>query len=172
MKLLYDKLSIQKKILRMGKDISKKYKGKNPIFIGILNGGFIFLADLLRSLEINCEVDFIKVKSYEGMKSTGKIELVQDVSIKLNNRHVILVEDIIDSGNTIKFLIKKFNKISLKSLSVATFLIKPDVNKFEFLIDYIGFEVGQDFVVGYGLDYNQRFRNLDGLYILDKKNDF
>ena len=167
MKLLYDKYLINKKIVEMGKSISIKYKGENPIFIGILNGSFIFLADLLRAINIKCEVDFIKIQSYEGLKSTGKINLVKDISINIGGRHIILVEDIIDTGNSIRFLLDKLKNSSCKSISIATFLIKSKINNYDFTVDHIGYEIGQDFVVGYGLDFNQSYRNLDGIYILD-----
>ncbi len=172
MKKILNKTSINNKIAKIGEAISEKYKGKNPIFIGILKGSFIFLADLLRSIEIDCEVEFIKVHSYEGVKSTGNIKIISDISTELKDRHIVLVEDIIDTGRTIRFLHKKFQNIPVKSISIATFLMKPNSQNFDFNIDYIGFEIKQGFVVGYGLDYNQRYRNLNGLYLLENEIEF
>ena len=167
MKLLYDKYLINKKVVEMGRAISKKFKGENPIFIGILNGSFMFLADLLRKIDIECEIDFIKIQSYKGLNSTGKINLVKDISLDISGRHIILVEDIIDTGKSIKYLLGKLKNSSCKSISIATFLIKSKNNDYDFKVDHSGFEIDQSFVVGYGLDFNQRYRNLDGIYILD-----
>jgi len=158
---------IQTRVQEMGKEISRQFDGKDPIFIGVLNGSFMFLADLLRSIDIDCEMDFIKVRSYVGTQSTGTIQLIKDISADVTNRHVILVEDIIDSGHTIRFLRERVLGASPTSISVATFLMKPDVAKTEFPIDFIGFEIPPEFVVGYGLDFNQKLRHLGGVYRLD-----
>jgi len=107
--LLISPEKIQKRVLEMGKEISEKYTDKDPIFIGVLNGSFMFMADLLRSISIDCEMDFIKVRSYVGKKSSGTIQLIKDISADVTNRHVILVEDIIDSGHTIQFLMERVN---------------------------------------------------------------
>ncbi len=166
--LLISPEDIQNRVSEMGREISEKFKGKDPIFIGVLNGSFIFLADLLRTISIDCEMDFIKVRSYVGKKSSGTIQLIKDISADVSNRHIILVEDIIDSGHTIKFLRDRLSGASPKSISVATFLMKPDVAKTDFQIDFIGFEIPPEFVVGYGLDFNQKLRHLDGVYRLDE----
>ncbi len=158
---------IRDRVNQIGKDLSKKYKNKDPIFIGVLNGSFMFLSDLMRALTIDCEMDFIKLKSYDGKYSTGEIELKKDFSSNLKNRHVVLVEDIIDTGKTLNFLLKKIEALSPKSLSVITLLAKNKDRSFTFDIDYIGFEISREFVVGYGLDYNQKFRQLDSIYILE-----
>lgn len=169
--LLISPVEIQKRVSEMGREISEKFEGKEPIFIGVLNGSFIFLADLLRAISIDCEMDFIKVRSYVGKKSSGTIQLIKDISADVTNRHVILVEDIIDSGHTIRFLRDRLAGASPKSISIATFLMKPDVAKTEFPIDFIGFEIPPEFVVGYGLDFDQKFRHLDGVYRLDGDTD-
>ena len=124
----------------------------------------MFMADLLRSIYIDCEMDFIKVRSYVGKKSSGTIQLIKDISADVTNRHVILVEDIIDSGHTIQFLMERVNSASPKSVSIATFLIKPDMAKIDFAVDFIGFEIPPEFVVGYGLDNYQKLRHLTGVY--------
>ena len=125
------------------------------------------MADLLRSISIDCEMDFIKVRSYVGKKSSGTIQLIKDISADVTNRHVILVEDIIDSGHTIQFLMERVNSASPKSVSIATFLIKPDMAKIDFAVDFIGFEIPPEFVVGYGLDYDQKLRHLNGVYSIE-----
>ena len=168
MKKILNKALIDQKIRNIGQTISKKFIGKNPIFISVLKGSFIFTADLLRSIKIDCEVEFIKVQSYEGTQSTGNVKITSDIKIDLKGRHIIIVEDIIDSGKTINHLYSEFKKKSAKSISIATFLMKSNQQKFDFAIDYIGFEIKQGFVVGYGLDYNQKYRNLDSLYVLEK----
>ena len=155
--------------MNVGKSISKKFIGKNPIFISVLKGSFIFTADLLRSIKIDCEVEFIKVESYKGTQSTGNVKIISEITANLRGRHIIIVEDIIDSGNTIKLLYTVLKKKSVKSISIVTFLMKSNQQKFDFPIDYIGFEIKQGFVVGYGLDYNQKYRNLDSLYILENE---
>ncbi len=164
LKLLYTEKMIRSRINQLGKEISQKYKNKSPIFIGVLNGSFIFLADLLRSISIDCEVDFIKVKSYSGKKSLGIIKLVNDISIDIERKNIIFVEDIIDTGQTIKFLHQRFSRLFPKSIAIATLLHKPGNLKFDFPIEFIGFEIPQEFVVGYGLDYNGKMRNLNGIY--------
>jgi len=167
MSLLFTPEQIQNRVLELGKTISQNFDGKNPILIGVLNGSFIFMADLLRALSIDCEMDFIKVRSYIGMNSTGTIKLIKDISADVTNRHIILVEDIIDSGYTISFLRKRIHDASPKSISIATLLIKPENTNLDFLVDYVGFEISPEFVVGYGLDFNQKLRHLDGIYRLD-----
>ena len=170
MKKILNKTLINQKVKSIGESISKKFIGKKPIFIGVLKGSFIFTADLLRSIKIDCEVEFIKVQSYKGTQSTGNVKIISDIKTNLKGRHIIVVEDIIDSGKTIKFLIREFKKKSVKSITIATFLMKSNQQKFDFPIDYIGFEIKQGFVVGYGLDYNQKYRNLDSVYVLESKN--
>ena len=150
----------------MGKKISAQYSNSNPIFIGVLNGSFIFMADLLRSVTIDCEVDFIKIRSYSGQKSSGTIKLLNDISSDIKGRDVIIVEDIIDTGLSIKFLYEKIIGGYPRSVAVATFLNKPRKEKLDFPIDFIGFEIPHKFVVGYGLDFNQKMRHLDELYYI------
>ena len=167
MALMISPEEIQKRVSEMGQEISGKFAGKDPIFIGVLNGSFMFMADLLRAISIDCEMDFIKVRSYVGKKSSGTIRLIKDISAEVTDRHVVLVEDIIDSGHTIRFLMERIGSAAPKSISIATFLIKPEVAKIDFTIDFIGFEIPPEFVVGYGLDFNQKLRHLNGVYRLE-----
>ena len=127
----------------------------------------MFLSDLIRALSIECEISFLQLKSYDGKKSTGSVEVIKDFDISLRNKHVVIVEDIIDTGTTLKFLLEKINKIPIKSLKIVTLLIRDTKKNFKFTIDHIGFEISQEFVVGYGLDYNERFRHLDSIYVLE-----
>ena len=165
-KPIFSKAIIEKRVNELANDINIKFANENPIFIGVLNGSFIFLSDLLRRLEIDCEVDFIKVASYKGILSTGKIKTNDEIIRNLENRHLIIVEDIIDTGRTIQYLLKFFKRMNPSSITIMTLLHKPKSLKIKLNIDYIGFEISPDFVVGYGLDYNQKFRNLDSIYYL------
>jgi len=158
---------IQDKVKEIAADISQKYAGEAPILIGILNGSFIFCADLIRELDIDCEIDFIKVSSYTGTESVGTVKLRKDISADITNRHVIIVEDIIDSGLTIKFIKDRMLEAGPKSVAIVTLLMKPDIAKLDFKIDWVGFEIPPEFVVGYGLDYDQLYRNLKAIYRLE-----
>ena len=161
------KEKIHSRVAAIGTELSNKFKNEVPILIGVLNGSFMFMADLLRTLTIDCEMDFIKLHSYSGDQSTGKVRLIKDISADITGRHVIIVEDIIDSGLTVNFIRKRLFEVSPKSLSIVTLLLKPDVAKLDFKVDIIGFEIPPDFVVGYGLDFNQKLRHLDSIYRLD-----
>jgi len=159
---------IQERINEIGKELSKKFKEEVPIFVGILNGSFIFMADLIRALDINCEMDFIKLASYKGSQSTGTVRLLKDISAEITNRHIVIVEDIIDSGLTIKFIKDRMQEASPASLTIVTLLLKPDVANLKFPIDIVGFEIAPEFVVGYGLDYDQKMRHLPAIYRVEK----
>ena len=169
LKKLISAEEISSRVQYLGKIISKSYDMKNPIFIGILNGSFMFMSDLLKSISTPCEVDFIKVNSYVGKKSTGSIKLLKNNSIDIKNRNIIIVEDIIDTGRSIKYLMNLLSNSDPKSIAIATLLLKSGITGLNFNIDYIGFEITKEFVVGYGLDYNQKFRNLDSIYLLKDK---
>ena len=159
---------IQKRVNEIAIDLSKKFKDKVPILIGILNGSFIFMADLIRALDIDCEMDFIKLASYKGSHSTGTVRLLKDISAEITGRHVVIVEDIIDSGLTIKFIKDRMQDAAPASLMIVTLLLKPDVANLDFPIDIVGFEIAPDFVVGYGLDYDQKMRHLPAIYRIEK----
>ena len=165
---IIDEVSIQKRVKEIAIKLTSKFKDKKPIFIGVLNGSFIFISDLVRNLNINCEIDFIKVSSYKGQDTTGTVKLLKDISADITNRDVVIVEDIIDSGLTIEFLVKRLKGASPKSISIVTLLLKPDIARLSLPIDIIGFEIAPDFVVGYGLDYDQDLRHLPEIYRLDK----
>ena len=167
MKIKISSKKIKARVEQIGRELSKEYKGKNPLFIGVLNGSFVFLSDLIRALSIDCEVSFLQLKSYDGKKSSGSVDIIKDFDIDCIDRHVVIVEDIIETGNTLKFLLNKLKDIPTKSIKIVTLLIKDTDRPFEFIIDYIGFEISQEFVVGYGLDYNERFRHLNSIYVLE-----
>ena len=160
MKLLLSESDIKKRVKELADQISVDFKDKTPIFVGILNGSYVFMADLLRELSIQVEIDFVKIRSYDGDSSTGTIKFRKDISADIDNRDVIIVEDIIDSGFTINFLVNRLRESGPKSVAVATALYKKEVAKLDFEVEYVGFEIPPEFVVGYGLDYNERYRNL------------
>ena len=169
MKLLLSESEIKKRVRQLADRISNDYKDKTPIFIGILNGSYVFMADLLRELHIQAEVDFVKIRSYDGDSSTGTIKFRKDISADIDNRDVIIVEDIIDSGFTINFLVNRLRESGPKSVAVATVLYKKEVAKLDFEVEYVGFEIPPEFVVGYGLDYNEKYRNLKDVMVMEPK---
>ena len=168
LKELFSQSRIKRRVQKVAHCINSDYKNKAPILIGILNGSFIFFADLIRELEIDCEVDFMKVSSYKRHKSEGLVSLVSNLSSNIKGRDVIIVEDIIDSGLTINYLINLINESDPSSIAVATLLFKKEVAQLNFTPEYVCFEIPQDYVVGYGLDYDQKMRNLKSIKILDK----
>tara|TARA_Y100000768_G_scaffold44033_1_gene28817 strand:+ start:461 stop:982 length:522 start_codon:yes stop_codon:yes gene_type:complete len=157
---------IAKRVKEISNEISHLYCDKNPILIGVLNGSFIFLSDLIRHLNIDCEVDFIKISSYLGKKSVGKINMTKGLDLDIKNRNVIIIEDIIDSGKSINYLYDYISNLNPKNVAVISLLAKKSISKLNFKIDFIGFEISSEFVVGYGLDYNQKLRNLKSIYKL------
>ena len=169
MKEFLSEQAIRDRVCEMAAEISKDYSDHAPIFVGILNGSFIFMADLLRELTVDSEVDFLKVSSYDGIESSGTVHLLKDISAEITGRDIIVVEDIIDSGLTINFIVRRLKESDPSSVAVATLLFKKEVAQLNFDPDYIGFTIPPDFVVGYGLDHNQKMRNLRNICVLDQK---
>ncbi len=161
-----DRETIWKRVQSIGAQIDKDYEGQDPLFIGVLNGAFIFAADLFRVLNINAEISFVKLASYEGTSSTGEVVTAIGLKEDVKDRHVIVVEDIVDTGKTLSKFIPQVLEQSPASLKIATFLTKPEALKHNVKADYVGFEIPNKFVVGYGLDYNGQGRNLTDLYQL------
>lgn len=156
---------IQKAVRLMGLDISVQYAGKNPVFIGVLNGCFMFMADLMKCIEIPCELSFVKLASYDGTAQGDMIHELLGVGIDLTDRHIIIIEDVIDSGNSLKHTLEALEKHKVASVGVCALLMKPDCLQHEFdNIIQVGFEIEKEFVVGYGLDYNRQYRNLPDIY--------
>jgi hypoxanthine phosphoribosyltransferase len=159
---------LQERIKELGEEISQDYQGKTPIFIGVLNGAFLFLSDLVKNVTIDCEIDFFKLSSYGDAKiSSGKVTLVKELNCDVNGRDIIIVEDIVDSGLSIKFIEEHIGQYTPSSMKVVSLLVKPKSLKYNVKIDYIGFDIPSEFVIGYGLDYAQRYRNLRSIYILE-----
>ncbi len=149
--------------------INIDYQGRRPIMVGVLKGAFIFLADLLKAIDIPVEVDFLSIHSYNGTESSGVVRITQDLSLNIQTRDVILVEDIVDSGRTLDYIIENLKTRQPKSITVCTLLKKRTkrFNKVE--LKYVGFEIPDRFVVGYGLDYNNQYRNLNFIGVLNDK---
>lgn len=160
---------IERRNRELGKQITKDYEGKLPIFIGILNGSFIFLSDLVKNIPIHCEIDFMKLSSYGDEKiSSGNVRMLKNLNADISERHIIIVEDIVDTGLSIDYIEKIINNYKPASMKVATLLMKPDSLKYDVNIDYIGFEIPSKFVIGYGLDYAQKYRNLNSIYVISE----
>jgi len=158
---------IKTKTKELAQRISKDYKGKVPVFIGILNGSFIFFADLIREVTIECEIDFLKLSSYGDAKiSSGNVKLLKDLNCQVEGRDIIIVEDVVDSGLSMEYIMEIIMKQNPTSFRIVTLLYKKEAVKSPLHIDYVGFTIPKDFVIGYGLDYAQRMRNLKAIYRL------
>ena len=155
---------IRERIEALGKRITKDYEGMQPVFLVVLKGAFLFAADLLRYVNLECEVTFLRVGSYEGTQSTGVIRSILGLSEKVHGKHLIIVEDIVDTGNTMNHLIEELKKNEPVDIKVASLLLKPEALKHNIHVDYVGFSVANDFLVGYGLDYDGHGRNLKEIY--------
>ena len=167
--LLLNKAQINSKVKKLAQEISKDYLNKCPIIIGVLNGSFIFLADLVRQLTIDCEIDFVKISSYgDGKQTSGKVKMLKDADAHIEGRDIIIVEDIVDSGYSLRFLREHFKKHNPASLKYVALLVKKGAAKVDYSVEYKGFEIPNRFVVGYGLDKGQILRNLPAIYTLDE----
>ena len=160
------KEEIQQRVYALGELISADYEGKKPLILGILNGSFIFAADLFRALTIDAEISFIKLASYKGTSTTGHVVTAIGLEEDLHGRHIIIVEDIIDTGKTLSSFLPEIHHRQPASVKIATFLTKPSALQYDVKADYSCFEIENKFVVGYGLDYDGLGRNIPDLYIL------
>lgn len=159
---------IKTKIKEVAARINKDMADKNPLFLGVLNGAFIFAADLMREVTIPCEISFVKLASYQGITSTGKVHEVLGINEDLTGRHIIVVEDIVDTGRTMKQMIESLGTRNPASVSICSLFVKPDKLEEDIDIKYPCFSIPNDFIVGYGLDYDQQGRNLKEIYTLVK----
>lgn len=162
--LYLDSEDLDKAVSNIALRINEDYKGKKPLFLVILNGAFIFAADLLRKTEVECDVSFVKLASYSGMQSTQYVKKLIGLERTLEGRDVIIVEDIIDTGITMDYLLKQLHELDVESVRLASLLFKPGKFEKDFAIDYIGKEIPNDFIVGYGLDYDGYGRNYPEIY--------
>jgi len=157
---------IQQRVQQLAQKISADFADKNPLLLAVLNGSFIFAADLMRAITIPCEISFVKLASYQGTTSSGQIKEVMGINEDLTGRHVIIVEDIVDTGLTMKRMVESLGTRRPASISICTLLIKPDKLQVALDIDYAAFRIPNAFIVGYGLDYDQQGRGLRDIYTL------
>ena len=165
-RVLISEEEIEAEVARVGRQITEDFRDKNPIFVGVLKGCFIFMADLMRHVDIKCTMDFMAVSSYSGTSSTGAVKINKDLGQDIEGRHVIIVEDILDSGVTLSYLKHYLLGRRPASITIATLMDKPARRKSDIVADYSCFEVPDAFVVGYGLDYNEQYRNLPYIGVL------
>lgn len=165
-KISYPESEILERVKAVADRINKDMAGKNPLFLAVLNGSFIFAADLMRMITIPCEISFVKLASYQGTMSTGKIKEVIGINEDISGRTVIIVEDIVESGLTMKRMIDSLGTRNPESVHICTLLLKPEKLTVDLNIEYTAMEIPNDFIVGYGLDYNQQGRNLRDIYTL------
>ncbi len=161
--------ALQARIKELGQQLNKDYNGKNPLLIGVLNGSFMFIGDLFKSIEIACEITFIRVSSYQSTESTGQIKQILGLKEDIKNRHVIIVEDIVDTGMTMQEVLGQLASQKPASIKIMTLLYKPEALKVPLKVDYTGFEIENKFVIGYGLDYDGMGRNLDAIYVVEEE---
>jgi len=167
-KVLITQDQIRQEIARLAAEISRDYQGKQPLLIGILKGSFVFMADLIRQLQLPVEVDFVKLSSYgSGMETSGKVRVVQGLKTPIKGRDVLVVEDIIDTGLTISFLMDYLRRKKPASLKLCALTDKPSRHRIAVNIDYLGFTVPDKFIVGYGIDWNEKFRHLPNICFID-----
>ncbi|MCB0505495.1 MAG: hypoxanthine phosphoribosyltransferase [Cyclobacteriaceae bacterium] len=155
---------IAAKVNTLARQINKDYKGTKPLFIAILNGSFIFAADLLKEIDLECEVSFVKLSSYSEMTSSGTVKELIGINENIFNRDVIIIEDIVDTGNTMRVVLDEFRDRGVKSVEIVSLLVKPEALVNSIDIKYVGFEIPNKFVVGYGLDYDGFGRNTKAIY--------
>ena len=165
--VLFSEQQLADKVAELGARISADYAGKDPLNVSVMKGSYVFIADLTRRISIPCNVDFMAVSSYgAGTKTTGEVQIIKDIGSKIDGRHLIIVEDILDSGVTLSFLMKVLKARGAASIRLCTLLSKPERRKVDVPVDYLGFEIPDAFVVGYGLDYAEKYRNLPYIGIL------
>jgi len=168
--VLLDELTIKTRIAELGAQLSEEYKDKYPILVCILKGASLFLSDLMRAMTIPLEIDFMSISSYgTGTKSTGVVQIRKDIDADLHGRHVIVVEDIVDSGLSLSYITNYLSKHHAASVKICTLLNKPAAHKTAIKVDYVGFDIGNEFAVGYGLDFAEKYRNLPYIGILKEE---
>ena len=167
-KVLLTEEQIQTRIRELGEELSREYAGKDPIFVGVLKGVVVFYADMVRQITVPCQFDFMWISSYSGTESTGQMDVKRDISTNIKGRHVVILEDIFDTGNSLSFVCQHLLKKEPASLKICTLLDKPERRNPSVTLqaDYTGFVIPNEFVVGYGLDFNEHYRNLPYVGIL------
>ena len=167
LKVLVTEEELKTRIAELGEELYKRYEGHRPLFLGVLKGSFVFMADLMRAVTIPCSIDFLSVSSYgNGTASSGEVRILKDLDCSLEGKDLLIVEDILDSGMTLSFLLKTLSARNPASIRLCTFLDKPERRRVDIRPDYVGAEVPDKFIVGYGLDYAEKYRNLPYIGVL------
>lgn len=166
--VLYSEEEIRAKVKELGERITEDYEGKKLFLLGILKGCVPFMADIMRSIDLELEYDFMDVSSYQGTRSMGEVRILKDISTSIVDKDILIVEDIIDTGVTLSYLTKILKSRGARSIEIVTMLSKPSRRKVELPVKYNGYEIDDHFVIGYGMDYNERFRGLPYIGILDE----
>ena len=159
---------IDKAVSRVAEQLNERYQGRTPIFLGVLSGSFLFLADLVRKVDFNSQMAFVKISSYEGTESTGKVKQKLGINFDIEGRDIIIVEDIVETGHSMTYLLDYLKAKNPASITICTLFFKPEKFLYEYKIDYTALSIGNEFIVGYGLDYNQLGRNLKDIYVIDE----
>lgn len=159
---------IEEQTIRIANEINRDLKGQSPLFLSILNGSFMFAADLLKHITLDCEISFVKLASYSGTRSTENVRQLIGFDEDIYGRTVVVIEDIIDSGLTMERVLEQLEDMGAHDVKVATLLFKPDAFKRNYEVHYKGFDIGNEFIIGYGLDYNRQGRNLKDIYIIEE----
>jgi hypoxanthine phosphoribosyltransferase len=168
--ILIDEDTLKRRIVELGEEISSDYAGQDVLLVGVLKGAVFFMSDLMRHLTIPCEIDFMAISSYAGAtESSGVVRILKDLDMNIEGRHVLVVEDIIDSGLTLSYLIRNLEAREPATLEICALLTKPDRREIEVPVRYVGFEIPNRFVVGYGLDFGEKYRNLPYVAVLDER---
>ncbi|MFO7880077.1 MAG: hypoxanthine phosphoribosyltransferase [Bacteroidota bacterium] len=163
-KIYLEDYRIKERIAEMANQMNADFESQTPVFLGILNGCFMFASDLFKNLDVDCKISFLKIASYEGTRSTGKVRQLIGLNEDIKNKPVVILEDIIDTGITIEHIIKQLKAYEPSEIRIATLLLKPDAYQKDIPVDYTGFEIPNKFIVGYGLDYDGYGRNLRHIY--------
>ena len=159
---------IDKAVTRVADQLNERYKNRTPIFLGVLSGSFLFLADLVRKVNFDSQMAFVKISSYSGTESTGKVSQQLGIDFDIEGRDIIIVEDIVETGHSMTYLLDYLKAKNPASISICTLFFKPDKFLYQYKIDYTALSIGNEFIVGYGLDYNQLGRNLKDIYVIDE----
>lgn len=157
---------IENAIHELAKRMDEDLKGRNPLFLVMLNGAFMFASELFKNMEMDSEISFVKYSTYKGVNSTGSVNKLIGLSSDVEGRDIVIVEDVIDSGYTMKCLLEDLKKRNVGNIKIATMLFKPKAFKYDYNIDYVAFEIGNEFIVGYGLDYNEYGRSYKDIYVI------
>ncbi len=167
-KIMIPAEEIDKAVERVAEQLNERYEGKTPIFLGVLSGAFLFLSDLVRKVNFDSRLAFVKISSYEGTQSTGNVKQHLGIDFDIEGKDIIIVEDIVETGHSMNFLLEYLKERKPASVAICTLFYKPEKFLHEYKIDYVAMPIGNEFIVGYGLDYNQIGRNLKDIYVLDE----